>query len=175
MKSLSRLAPKASPDHLWSSRIYTRSRQLHGVTLVVHFGSGKRPTLLQISYRRGRRPRKPTVDFSRVWGLVQFVSDSGPMDAVISSEVEVTSAISSALPLRLPLQGAIPDSVGSVRSVKGVEIVREQDGKRLFEAYVRLEADESLGLALIFRREAHQQMRLANALCLYAEMATALS
>lgn len=153
IQHLRRLAPKASPDHVWTSRTYTRSGELHGVTLVVHFGGGKRLTILQISYRRNRRPRKPTVDFDRVWGLVPFVSESEPMDAVVSAEVEMTPARIAALPLALPLSGVIPEAVGYV---KGVEIVREQDGKRLFEVYVDLEADGSLGMALVFRRDAHQ-------------------
>src|SRR5438034_7718489 len=156
---LKKLTSKTTPEHVWSSKTYKRSHELHGVTLVAHLGAAERPTLLEISYRRGRRPRKPAVDFDRVWGLVQFPSESGAMDAFASAEVEMTPDRSAKLPFSLPLQGVVPETVGQM---KGVELIRERDGKRLFEAYVDLEADGTFGLALVFRKEVQQVATAAN-------------
>lgn len=152
-QQLRKFASKATPEHVWSSKTYTRSGELHGVTLVVHLARARQATFLEIAYRRNRRPRKPKVAFDRVWALAQFPSESGAMDAVASAEVELTPERVAMLPFALPLVGVIPETVGQI---KGVEVIRERDSKRLFEAYVDLEADGTHGLALIFRREVQQ-------------------
>src|SRR5439155_4827407 len=81
VQQLKQLAAKTTPDHVWSSKTYTRSHELHGVTLVVHLGSGKNPALLEITYRRDRRPRPPKIAFHRVWVLTQFPACSDENDA----------------------------------------------------------------------------------------------